>query len=457
MSKRFEKKCLISTNPPKANLVAAEKLSKTKKVIYSIGRIGSTGLITFVTLTSFYFYLEFASVNPLLNSIVHSLSRFFMAISGLVVGYMSDIFVHSKIGKRKPFILAGTLVLSFSFAMLYNPIIISIKHNILLLILYEFTWLTLIGIGYSTLIIPYLALIPEISNPSERPVISFYQNIFNILGDGIGIGASFALSVIMKYNYQIFYNIILAIAFLTAILYLPMLAIIKVDSPNLKKLDPVREANIIARDKNFWYWELTSGLVAAGLVIFTSMVVDLALNYLQLINPLKIPELSFFALSILISIPFIMKKSHKTGLKKTMYASLLLMSFSLIILSTIPWITDYHLRVEAGVVAVTFTVIGLAGYWIFTYAVTANIIDMNIRETGESRAGTYMGVDNINSNIFQSIGYLFLGISIEYLGWISELSWSLIAGILIFASTIPLKIVKMEIVDEETLKEPLYH
>jgi len=426
-------------------------LSKIGRIIYSIGRFGSTTLITIVSLTSYYFYLEFMSVDPLVNGIAHSLSRILMAVTGFLFGYLSDLFFIRRLGKRKPFIILGSFLLSISFIMLYNPLLISFRNNKLFVMIYEFIWLTFLGIGYSALIIPYQAWMPEITSPDERAEVSFYQNIFNFSGNIVGIGASFALAFLIETSYMTFFQFVILISIIEIILYAPLILLIRVSTPNLKSPNILKEIKIIIRDKNFVLWEATRGFSSAGVAIFIAMIIDFITNYLKAVKIDYLIDGVIITITVILSIPTLFRVSKKYGMKKTMYYSLFLLSTSLMILTFIPILQNSFIKTRAGLILLTLSVIGLIGYWIFNYAITANIIDMNMFDTGESRAGTYTGVDNINVNFFQSLGYMLLGISLKYLVTLSELIWSLLAGILILIGLIPFKYVRAEIKESSSI------
>ncbi|MFX0125372.1 MAG: MFS transporter, partial [Candidatus Hodarchaeota archaeon] len=57
--------------------------------------------------------------------------------------------------------------------------------------------------------------------------------------------------------------------------------------------------------------------------------------------------------------------------------------------------------------------IGLSGFQLLPYAIVADIVEEDERKTRESRAGMYYGFESIPLNIFQTFGYLIVGIILE--------------------------------------------
>ncbi|MGQ4892016.1 MAG: MFS transporter [Candidatus Njordarchaeia archaeon] len=426
-------------------MVVRRGLSKFGRIVYSMGRLGSTTLLTVVSLTSYYYYLNFVQVDPFVNGLAHSFSKILMAIIGLLFGYLSDRFVFWRLGKRRLYIVVGSIVLSVSFLLLYNPLLLDFKGDKFFVVFYEFVCLTFLGVGYSALIIPYQAWMPEITVPDERAEVSFYQNVFNFAGNIIGIGASFSLSFLIASNYPIFYQFVIIVATLEVFLYLPSVVFISDSVPSSKSSSFLEEIKIVVGDRNFVSWEVTRGFSSAGVTIYIVMIVDFITNYLDVVKMEYLLDGILITLTVIFSIPLIFRVSRRYGMKRVMYYSLMLLSISLIILSLVPKLDEGHFMTRFGLFLTTLSVIGLIGYWIFNYAITANIIDVNMLRTGESRAGTYTGIDNINVNFFQSTGYFLLGVSLKYLVSFSELIWSLVAGLLILISLVPFKCVEIEV------------
>ena len=347
-------------------------------------------------------------------------------------------------GKRKPFIIFGSMFLGFSFFMLYLPGIIYLNLNSFLIILYEFIWLSAIGFTYSALIIPYQAWMPEITTKEERVEVSVYENFFNFAGNIVGIGASFALALLISSNLMIFLNFLLIAMIIEIILYGPAVIFLKDGKPKEVSPELLKEVKIAFRDRNFVNWEVVRGLSGIGVTILTAMVIDLVQGYLHLLSPAHINEGIIVFITVISSIYLIYRLSKKIDIRIMMSISLLVLSLGLIFLIMIDIIHLNTIKTAIGILLVTISIIGLIGFWLFNYVILANIIDLNTMRTGKSRAGLYTGLDNVLQNIFQSIAYVILGFALKYYADISQLIWAPIAGFFTLISFIAFWRLKIE-------------
>lgn len=121
------------------------------------------------------FYAQNVGLSVTLVGLILFLSRLTDVITDPLVGLYSDRF-ESKYGKRKPFMLLGSLLLTVSFYALIHP-----PKNHLELWLLGFSML--VYLGWSIVSIPYLAWSAEItSDYHEKTRLSAARELFTILG-----------------------------------------------------------------------------------------------------------------------------------------------------------------------------------------------------------------------------------------------------------------------------------
>lgn len=100
------------------------------------------------------------------------------AFTDLGVGYWSDV-TKSRFGRRRPFILIGTPLLTLMFFLLWNPPFPAGSSQ---LIAYVFVVMGLFWFFFTFTMAPYLALMPEICETSqERVGMSTWMTIFMML------------------------------------------------------------------------------------------------------------------------------------------------------------------------------------------------------------------------------------------------------------------------------------
>ncbi|MEX2715360.1 MAG: MFS transporter [Candidatus Sigynarchaeota archaeon] len=85
--------------------------------------MGSSLLLDLVTLLVFFVYIDVYHLNSILDGIGNALGKIAIAVSGIMMGYISDQFPSNVLGRRKPFLIIGAPMLGISFIMLFFLVI----------------------------------------------------------------------------------------------------------------------------------------------------------------------------------------------------------------------------------------------------------------------------------------------------------------------------------------------
>jgi len=138
------------------NITSKNLFHKTNlnKVLYALPRISSLSLITPLLIVQGV-YAKYYGISLVTIATVILFVRLFDAIIDPVVGYLSDSFKAAH-GTRKPFMMAGAVVLVVSGYFLYSP-----PENVT--VFYFAFWFALIYVGFTLFEIPHLAWGGEIS------------------------------------------------------------------------------------------------------------------------------------------------------------------------------------------------------------------------------------------------------------------------------------------------------
>ena len=412
-------------------------LKKSDKIFYGMGRFGSTALLTLITLATFFLYQTRFSLDPVLNGYANAIGKIAIAISGFVMGYISDIKVHPKLGRRKPYIISGSIFLAISFVLLFTPEFLIDITNQLYLFIYEATWLASFNFFYGYLLTPYQAWLPEITRPDERVEVSGYENVFNLIGNIVGTGGSFAIPLLAKSDLTILYYFIVIISIVEILFYLP--AYIRIREPKiyLKQPNIIKDVKIIVSNINYMYWIFARGIISIGLTIILTVLLGFLSSYLALTDIKYLG--AALGVMIVIMIAFILwsHMSKVWGLKKSFIASEIVLVIPLSLIIILLFIGDKNLKQLLGIILLTTGGIGLSGYWLYNYAILANIIDADTKMRGESRAGSYTGFDSIVLNIFQAIGYVIVGYIFAIFGKVlGYIYWAPIAALFVLIGLI---------------------
>jgi len=172
-------------------------LTPARRILYSLGPFGSSLLQQTVLLWVFYFYAPPPDqglpqrVAPALLGLAMGIGRAVDALADPLVAHWSDR-LRWRIGRRRPFILAGAPLLAVSFALLWRPpqeVASAANFFFLAAVLGVFFFVLTVVLN------PYMALLPEVTRPGrDRVVTSAWQSAFSLTGTAAAFIASSALA-----------------------------------------------------------------------------------------------------------------------------------------------------------------------------------------------------------------------------------------------------------------------
>ncbi|MHA1893605.1 MAG: MFS transporter, partial [Candidatus Helarchaeota archaeon] len=399
-------------------------MKTSNKIFYGLSRVGTAitlGIIDFAIIGLYrdHFGLadEFTLFATFFGLLIIAFSSFFM-------GYLSDR-IKTKIGRRRPFILIGVPILSISFIFVLSPQVffgVPTPGFNTPLFIYLIVLLSIYKFMYGLLVVPYQAWLPElVDDEKETTDLSFWENIFNTIGQAImiiatvlilpevGIAADKAPNIA---SLTIGFYIFLILGIISALVFIPAFIRLREDEskfipqPSLRK-----ELRVIKENKNCLKFILFQGIASLGL----AMVVGNILPFTQLILQFESWEYYLaaitFLLSVLIGYIVIKRSIVRNGKKYTlrmvmiMFASI--MPFTVVIGYLVIFQVVSHLIVLiVGIVFLIFVSNGIAGWYIFPYIVYSDIALKDEIETGEPRAAFYQGFSSVPLNIFQAVSML---------------------------------------------------
>ncbi len=146
--------------------MSATRLKRTTLFCYSTGSIVETSLYGFCGLYLMNFYTDVVHLDPRLIGFAFSIRFIADACTDPLVGFLSDR-TRSRLGRRRPFFLAGAIPAAACFYLLLTPPVGSDLQT--------FAWLTITSSLLITSLtvfgIPYLALSWELSTLQNRTII----------------------------------------------------------------------------------------------------------------------------------------------------------------------------------------------------------------------------------------------------------------------------------------------
>ncbi len=392
-------------------------LRTDQKIYYASCRFGTSILLNMVQVASFWIYDKHFQLDPLLNGFGNGFGKLVIALSGFAFGYISDIMPPTRYGRRKIFMAIGAPGLALSFFMLFLPHLFIPLNAHLIVFAWLLLWNSAFNFFYGFLLTPYQAWMPEITAPEERVPLSGYQNTFNLLASIIGFGFSFFLAGYLTETGGItgpggkFILIAVIIFSLIEVLgFLPTILFIKEPQIQPVQRDLLSEIKVVLWNKNYFIWLLAEGVASIGIILVTT----LALNYIQ--DVLGFTSTLQFVIfgaclfgGVMVAFPIWGKIAAIIGKRRALIIGFIWFTATLplsVIVGKVPGIPYDHQGYLYGLTLA----FGLASYYIFRYAIVADIAAHDELQTNEARAGMYTGFDSIPLNFLQFLGIVLAGV-----------------------------------------------
>jgi len=153
-------------------------LSRWKKTAYGSGDLSFSLLTTAMALLYFDFLVNVAGVAPQLAGLSIGIGRIYDALNDVVIGTLSDR-TRSRWGRRRPYLLFGTVPFAASFIFMW----LSPHMNSQFALAIYYTVMYMLFDTFFTLVnVPYVALTPDLA-PSydERTSLHAYRMAFSIV------------------------------------------------------------------------------------------------------------------------------------------------------------------------------------------------------------------------------------------------------------------------------------
>lgn len=161
--------------------VADAPLPTLLKAGWGVGSIGTNVVLFSQSMLLLYFFTAILGLQPAVAGTLLFAAKIFDALLAPVVGNWSDRTV-TRFGRRRPFLLAGSVLSALGLYAVLNPPVAS--PAVL------FACLVVISLGYSFFNIPYLAMTAEMTDsPTERTSLMSWR----IACVGVGTTISTAL------------------------------------------------------------------------------------------------------------------------------------------------------------------------------------------------------------------------------------------------------------------------
>ncbi len=339
------------------------------------------------------------------------------AITNPAIGYISDN-IKTKLGRRLPFIIIGSLFLVTIFIFLWFPPKPSVS-------IINFFYLTiilgLIFFFFSIVDVPYVSLLPNLARTDkERIGLAMYQNVLSLI---YLCGFTFVVPKLIDYfGFKVSALILSAVAF---ICYLPMVFTIRERKDVLKnkkgQLKIGEALKITLTNRPFLIYVITFSLVA---IPNYALLNSVSFFVRSLIGGSE-KDIMWYWFSMLpgmvftfILLFFFALESYKK--ENILLFSLLLMTVFYPMIMLIGKIDNIIPANILGFIPISLLGIPLLAILLILPAIFGDIIDYDEKKTGQRREGIYTGVQSFLQKIAIAISSLIVAFLFSMFGFSRE-------------------------------------
>lgn len=389
--------------------------NKLRKLIFSFPRLGTSLVLGIEGFALYTLYVVGYLLDPFLVGFALAMGYLSVALGQFLLGWISDK-KYTKLGRRKPYLIAFGPLLGISFIFLLMPaLVLPDMNDKFAIFLWLLIWDIVFRFSYAVTT-PYQAWMAEEFPVYERPKVSQYQNTFNFIGNGLMALITLIVftdvfdKVSASPNSIPFEFLLIVVIFGTiAVVLFFLVALILPTEPYYEIKTNLKEnLKITVKNRNFMKVVLMQGISGFAWSILSTVM----LTYTELVLNLSGTEYLIIAIVLLLSIFIFLfmwrKQIEKIGKKKALLYVFLIGIFFLPItllglISQIP-----HLLL--GIVFICGVGVILGGWYLFPYILYADIAEDDEKRTGDLKAGLYTGFPSIVLNIFQAAGIFLLGV-----------------------------------------------
>jgi Na+/melibiose symporter-like transporter len=388
--------------------------SLKKFILFGTPRLGTNILLTIVDFALLTLYSTGFNLPAWQIFLATSLGKLSIALSQFLLGWLSDA-KYTKWGRRKPYLIILSPLLTLSFIFLLIPNQFLLISNTTVLFIWLLVWDIIFQASYGVTTV-HNAWMAEQFQVRDRPKASQFINLFIYLG--AGIGEIFTLLVLTDFATQVQSDpSALPIEFLLGVLIFGLITIplfflvaaLMPTEPNYKiESSLIYNLKAIFKNKNYLTFNFMEGFASIAWSIVTPTMLAFLTAVLNFTDMQFIIGGSIIIFGVLFFLYLWRKLIEKLGKKKSL---LFLFLFAIIVLPfTLISLIPMESYLIYGIIFIIGVVASIGGWNLFPYIIYADLAEDDEKSTGELKAGLYRGFSSIILNIFQAIGLAFSAI-----------------------------------------------
>lgn len=394
------------------------RVSKVVKTGYGIVEIGTNSLIVFASFYFLFYMTEALGVPPVYAGLLFFLAKTFDVITDPLIGNWSDR-THSRMGRRRPFMLAGGILLGPTVALMFFAPFVNMDSWVpSALYFMVFTMATYLAL---TLIsVPGGAMTAEMSDDyNERTSITAWRWGVGSIGMFIGGGAVpiivslFSENAVDPAGFRVATIILIPLFSLPVIIGVLMMR----NAPKkLAKHVPAvwEQARAVFGTRSFRLLLGTYFLQVSSLTVVTSNLLFVLKYHFQREDPVSDNAVFFgiFVISTMASMPFWTWLGGRIGKKRGYIISMLGLSL----------VVSCVFLLSAGSIAFLYPIMALVGwffggYQVYPWSMIPDSVTDGQARTGLSLEGAFNGWFTTQQKMGIAFGPLVFGALLSLAGY----------------------------------------
>lgn len=389
-----------------------KKLSKFQIGVYALGDTFGGGTSVLIPFFYLIFLTDVFGLNPVAAGSIFLICRIWDAVSDPLMGYITDN-TRTKIGRRRPYFIAGFFSVIASIFLLWNSINTDSQIFMYIYVLAANLFYTTVNTMVS---VTYVAMGAEISdNSKERD----YANGAKMVVSQIAslICALVPLEIVKLFvdeamGYRVMgliFAVIFAIPFLLMGIFTKEAVKVNTERKKLNLKDFVKPFKI----KSF------RNFVVMYLFTFVSFsIVSSIFAYFMKYYLLRPSELTYVLGTMLIVqtivVPFTVKLAGKVGKPKAYRIFSIIWIIGALSLALVtPAMPVWLIYVSATIIGA-----GVGGCIVLVYIIYPDIAEIGEAVTGERSAGSYSGVVSFSRKFASAIAAYLVTLALQFSGYI---------------------------------------
>jgi oligogalacturonide transporter len=388
------------------------QLSLWRKIGYGLGDIFGGGSGVIISFYYLYFLTDVVRIHPGLAGTIILLSKIYDAVTDPLEGFIADR-TRTRLGRRRPYLLAGIPLIFLSFWLLFFPTTLSQEWQRFVFALFSYLFFSTV---MSIVMLNYTALQAELTlDYHERAALGAVRIFFSTLASIIG--AVLPLEIVQRFP-DVYQGYRMMGLFFGAFFALPFIATFLVtrERPDFQRpptpFEWRRTFLFPFHVRVFAYTLLMYLLAFVTMDVVSSIVIYFMKYYLG-----RGEETQFVSGTLLIaqafSLPFYLWLSRRTA-KHVGYAVgvlvwMVMMLASLLFGPAQPSFLVYLFSLVVG--------LGTGGVVVMIYAIFPDIPDVDELATGERREGIYAALFTFTRKVSSALALFLVSQALALAGY----------------------------------------